>query len=96
MTHRAAALRRSDAGRVLYGHGLQPPAPLHFKGRLIFAVGCGALTMVIREFGSLPEGVSYSIVLMNILTPLIERISRPRPFGKEKEQKKKEGSPSEA
>ena len=71
-------------------------SPLYFKGRLIFAVGCGALTMVIREFGSLPEGVSYSIVLMNILTPLIERISRPRPFGKEKEQKKKEGSPSEA
>ena len=39
--------------------------------------------MLIRVFGSLPEGVSFSIVLMNILVPLIERISRPKPFGKE-------------
>ncbi len=63
-------------------------SPLYFWGRVVFAAGCGILTIVIREFGSLPEGVSYSIVLMNILTPLIERWIRPRAFGMEKEKKK--------
>ena len=56
-------------------------SPLYFWGRIVFAFGCGLITMVIREFGSLPEGVSYSIILMNILTPLIERAIKPRPFG---------------
>ena len=40
--------------------------------------------MLIRMFASLPEGVSYSIVLMNILVPLIERVSLPKPFGSRK------------
>lgn len=56
-------------------------SPLYFWGRVVFAFGCGFITIVIREFGSLPEGVSYSIILMNILTPLIERYIKPRPFG---------------
>ena len=56
-------------------------SPLYFWGRIVFAFGCGLITMLIREFGSLPEGVSYSIILMNILTPLIERYIKPRPFG---------------
>ena len=56
-------------------------SPLYFWGRVVFAFGCGLITMLIREFGSLPEGVSYSIILMNILTPLIERAIKPRPFG---------------
>ena len=56
-------------------------SPLYFWGRVVFAFGCGLITIVIREFGSLPEGVSYSIILMNILTPLIERYIKPRPFG---------------
>lgn len=64
-------------------------SPLYFKGRIVFAIGCGILTMVIRTFGSLPEGVSYSILIMNILTPLIERGFKPRAFGKEKEKKAK-------
>ncbi len=64
-------------------------SPLYFKARIVFAVGCGLLTVVIREFGSLPEGVSYSIVLMNILTPLIERYVKPTAFGKVKEKKGK-------
>lgn len=70
-------------------------SPLYFKGRLVFAIGCGILTMLIREFGSLPEGVSYSIVLMNILTPLIERACRPKPFGtgKPKKERKAGGTP---
>ena len=63
-------------------------SPVYFWGRLIFAVGCGVLTVLIREFGSLPEGVSYSILLMNIMTPLIERVAKPRAFGKAKPQKK--------
>ena len=45
------------------------PAPINFKGRIVFAVGCGVITMLIRMFGALPEGVSFSIVLMNILVP---------------------------
>lgn len=65
-------------------------SPLYFWARVIFAMGCGLLTVIIREFGSLPEGVSYSIVLMNIITPLIERYVRPKAFGSPK--KKKEGS----
>jgi electron transport complex protein RnfD len=71
-------------------------SPLYFWGRFVFAIGCGVLTMVIREFGSLPEGVSYSIILMNILTPLIERCFKPTPFGTVKQKKQKEGKQSEA
>lgn len=70
-------------------------SPLYFKGKIVFAIGCGILTMVIRTFGSLPEGVSYSIVLMNILTPLIERGFKPRAFGKEKEKKAKKAGGAE-
>jgi electron transport complex protein RnfD len=46
---------------------------------------------VIRLYGSLPEGVSYSILLMNILTPLIEKATMPKYFGKLKKKKTKEG-----
>ena len=59
-------------------------------GKLIFGIGCGAITFVIRRFGSLPEGVSYSILIMNILTPLINRIPFNRPFGYIKEVKENE------
>ena len=66
-------------------------SPLYFWGRVVFAFGCGALTLVIREFGSLPEGVSYSILLMNILTPLIERYIKPKAFGSPKKAKAAKG-----
>ena len=69
-------------------------SPLYFWGRVVFAIGCGALTLVIREFGSLPEGVSYSILLMNILTPLIERISSPRPLAPRKKPGRRKGAGS--
>lgn len=59
-------------------------SPINFGGRIVFAVGCGVMTILIRAFASLPEGVSYSIVLMNILVPLIERWVKPRAFGKPK------------
>ncbi len=60
--------------------------PLTAKGKLIFGVGCGLITFLIRQFGSLPEGVSYSILFMNILTPYIDKISVPRPLGAKKEE----------
>ena len=66
-------------------------SPLYFWGRVVFAFGCGLITMVIREFGSLPEGVSYSIILMNILTPLLERAIKPRAFGSQRAPKEKKG-----
>ncbi|MBQ6718396.1 MAG: RnfABCDGE type electron transport complex subunit D [Clostridia bacterium] len=50
-------------------------------GKLIFGIGCGLITFVIRQFGSLPEGVSYAILLMNILTPHINRLTLSKPFG---------------
>ena len=62
-------------------------SPINFSARVIYAVGCGVLTILIRQFASLPEGVSYSIVLMNILVPLIERVAKPQTFGKMKAKK---------
>lgn len=57
--------------------------PVNKTGRVIYGIGCGLITMTIRLFGSLPEGVSYSIVLMNILTPHIETLTQSSPFGSE-------------
>lgn len=62
--------------------------PLTSMGKLVFGVGCGVLTFAIREFASLPEGVSYAILLMNILTPYIDKITVPRAFGAKREAKK--------
>ena len=62
-------------------------SPLNKKGKLIFGIGCGLITTVIRLFGSLPEGVSFSIILMNILVPHIENMTKPKPFGTVKEKK---------
>jgi Na+-translocating ferredoxin:NAD+ oxidoreductase subunit D len=56
-------------------------SPMTAKGQVIFAIGCGLLTAVIRFYGGYPEGVSYSILLMNITTPLIDRFTLPRKFG---------------
>lgn len=55
--------------------------PVTFKGKLIFGTGCAVITFVIRNFGSYPEGVSFSILLMNILTPYIDRLTRTKVFG---------------
>ena len=62
--------------------------PITTKGKLVFGLGCGIITFVIRHFGSYPEGVSFSILLMNILTPYIERLTRTKIFGAKKEEKK--------
>lgn len=55
--------------------------PITSKGKLIFGLGCGIITFVIRQFGSYPEGVSFSILLMNILTPYIDRFTMTKPLG---------------
>lgn len=62
-------------------------SPITAKGKWIFGIGCGIITSVIRLYGSLPEGVSFSIILMNILVPHIERLTQPRAFGAEKKAK---------
>lgn len=69
-------------------------SPINGKGRIIFGIGCGVITSVIRLFANLPEGVSYAIILMNILVPHIENITRPKPFGTVKEKKSKEEAAS--
>lgn len=56
-------------------------SPITKKGQLIMGLGCGILTFVIRRFGGYPEGVSYSILLMNVATPLIDRWTQPKTFG---------------
>ncbi len=55
--------------------------PITRSGKMIFAFGCGLITFLIRYFGSYPEGVSYAILLMNILSPYIERLTAPRALG---------------
>ncbi|MCX6356466.1 MAG: RnfABCDGE type electron transport complex subunit D [Candidatus Aureabacteria bacterium] len=55
--------------------------PLSGVGRLIFGAGCGAITAVIRRWGGYPEGVCYAILLMNAVTPIIDRYTQPRRFG---------------
>ncbi|MDU6877218.1 RnfABCDGE type electron transport complex subunit D [Clostridium tepidum] len=59
-------------------------SPMTKKGQVIFAIGCGLITTVIRIFGGYPEGVSYSILLMNLCVPLIDKFVTPRVFGEVK------------
>ena len=61
--------------------------PLTTKGKIIFGVGCGIITFAIRMFASLPEGVSFSILVMNCLTPLIDRFTAPKALGEIKPTK---------
>ncbi|MBN2898129.1 MAG: RnfABCDGE type electron transport complex subunit D [Clostridia bacterium] len=56
-------------------------SPINPKGQIVFAIGCGVLATIIRIYGGYPEGVSYSILLMNVAAPLIERYTQPRVFG---------------
>ena len=56
-------------------------SPITPAGQIIMAVGCGILTTLIRIFGGYPEGVSYSILIMNLCVPLIERFTKPTIFG---------------
>lgn len=83
-----------DAGNLVYhilGGGLilgaffmatdYSSTPVTPIGRIIFAFGCGLLTALIRVKGGMPEGVSYSILIMNVASPVIEKWTKPRVFG---------------
>ncbi len=59
-------------------------SPMFPMGKIIFGVGCGVLTMVIRIWGGYPEGVSFAILLMNAAVPLIDRYTKPKKFGIER------------
>ena len=92
--------------RVLMGGGLllgaifmatdYTTSPVSFKGKIIFGIGCGLITSAIRIFGSYPEGVSFSIILMNILVPHIERLTTAKPFGTPKRDRKAEKAAKKA
>lgn len=58
--------------------------PVTPNGRIIFAIGCGIITAIIRVYGGMAEGVSYAIILMNTATPLIESLTTPKVFGEVK------------
>ena len=57
--------------------------PINKYGKMVFAFGCGLVTVLIRFFGSYPEGVSFALLFMNILSPYIEKWCQKKPFGKE-------------
>ena len=67
-------------------YATSPVTPL---GQIIFAIGAGVITAVIRLFGGLPEGVSFSIIFMNLWVPIIERYTIPKAFGEEASHGKK-------
>ncbi|MDR0453585.1 MAG: RnfABCDGE type electron transport complex subunit D [Deferribacteraceae bacterium] len=56
-------------------------SPLYTKGKLIFGAGCGVITVVIRLYGGYPEGVAFAILIMNAVTPLLDRYLRPKAYG---------------
>ena len=55
--------------------------PINKLGKLVFGFGCGLITVLIRFFGAYPEGISFAILFMNILTPYIEKWTKARPLG---------------
>lgn len=64
--------------------------PLTSKGKIIYGIGCGLVACIIRQFGSYNEGVSFGIILMNLLVPHIDNLTKLKPFGYVKEKKQKE------
>lgn len=63
--------------------------PLTFKGKIVYGIGCGLVASLIRFFGTYSEGVSFAIILMNLLVPHIDNLTKLKPFGYEKEKKEK-------
>ena len=74
------AITTADLTRIRKACHKRRPAK-DAKGKLIFGAGCGLLCMLIRQFGSYPEGCSFAILIMNAVTPLINRWTQPKPFG---------------
>ena len=58
-------------------------SPMAPKGMVIYGIGIGVLTVLIRYFGSYPEGVSFAILIMNSIVPLLNKYIKPARFGKE-------------
>lgn len=56
-------------------------SPSSPKAQIVFGIGCGAITMIVRLWGGYPEGVSFSILFMNLLTPLLDKVLKPKVFG---------------
>ena len=56
-------------------------SPLTRKGQIVFGIGCGLITGLIRLFGGYPEGVAFAILLMNAMVPLIDRFTEVKKFG---------------
>lgn len=92
---------KGNVGAVLYqvmGGGLLLGAffmatdystcPIKVRGKIIFGIGCGIITALIRIFGSMTEGVSFAILIMNLVVPYIDRVTIPKPFGTPKKEKK--------
>ena len=81
----ASPLLHITAGGILLGSIFMATdyvtSPMTKAGQLIFGVGIGVITVVIRLFGSYPEGVSFAILIMNAVVPLINRYIRPKRFG---------------
>ena len=56
-------------------------SPYTEKGKIIFGIGLGLITVIIRRYGSMAEGVSYAILLMNLVVPYINKATRQKPLG---------------
>ena len=59
-------------------------SPMTKNAKILFAIGCGVLTVVIRAFSAYPEGVSFAILIMNALVPLIDKFAVQRYYGEKK------------
>lgn len=80
-----SVLAQLMAGGIMFGAFFMATdyatSPITRKGQILFGICCGLLTGIFRCFGGSPEGVSYAIILSNLLVPLIEKITIPRAFG---------------
>lgn len=83
------ALNAMLSGGVLFGAVYMATDyvtnPMLSAGRMIYAAGCGVMVVLIRQFGGYPEGVTFAILLMNIITPLIDRVTKRRIYGEVKQ-----------
>ena len=87
----ATLIAGGDLKLAIFGGGLMLGAifmatdyvtsPYTEKGKIIFGIGLGVITVMIRRFGSMTEGVSYAILLMNLVVPYINKATRQKPLG---------------
>ena len=87
---RALSSAVSSMGSAYEGAPERNNTPITPAGQIIYGICCGLLTGIFRCFGANAEGVSFAIILSNILVPIIEKFTIPRAFGLAKEAKKNE------